>query len=76
VREICGGGVGVRIGAWIRVVRLQFYSTAFLAYSLGAVAAVSAGHSLDTGIFWFGYLTMFGIELGTVLINFIGVGPR
>ena len=53
----------------MRVIRLQFYPMAFLAYGLGAVAAVPAGDSLDTGLFWLGYLTIFCIELGTVLFN-------
>ncbi|HKK32720.1 MAG TPA: prenyltransferase [Desulfomicrobiaceae bacterium] len=55
--------------AWVQVARLQFHPMAFLAYSLGAVAAVPHGTSLETGVFWLGYLTMFCIELGTVLVN-------
>jgi 1,4-dihydroxy-2-naphthoate octaprenyltransferase len=58
-----------RISAWGQVIRLQFYPMAFLAYLLGAVAARPHGESLDPGLFWLGYLTMFCIELGTVLAN-------
>jgi 1,4-dihydroxy-2-naphthoate octaprenyltransferase len=69
MREISEGDPEARILAWMRVIRLQFYPMAFLAYTLGAVAAVSSGGSLNRGLFWLGYLTMFGIELGTVLFN-------
>ena len=55
--------------AWLQLARLQFYPMAFLAYSLGSCVVWLEGKSLDAGLFFLGYLTMFCIELGTVLTN-------
>lgn len=55
--------------AYLRAMRLQFYPMAWLAYTLGAIAATSAGAAFDATAFWLGLICLFLIELATVLSN-------
>jgi 1,4-dihydroxy-2-naphthoate octaprenyltransferase len=49
--------------------RLQFYPMTWIAYTVGALAAVLPQGSLDGGRFWLGYMLLFFLELATVLSN-------
>ena len=55
--------------AWLRAMRLQFYPMTWIAYSVGALAAVRFQGGLDVPRFWIGYLFLFFLELATVLSN-------
>ncbi|HPL64703.1 MAG TPA: prenyltransferase [Syntrophales bacterium] len=61
--------IGIRIFAWIRVSRLQFFPMAFAAYSLGAAAAWHTGRIFSAAEFAFGYLILFLIELASIWTN-------
>jgi 1,4-dihydroxy-2-naphthoate octaprenyltransferase len=52
--------------AWLRALRLQFYPMTFLAYGLGALAALSP---IDARAFWLGYALLFCVEAATVFSN-------
>ncbi len=56
--------------AWATALRLQFYPMTFLAYTMGALAAVRAGEATwNAWVFWLVYLTLFLLEAATVFIN-------
>jgi putative NADPH-quinone reductase/1,4-dihydroxy-2-naphthoate octaprenyltransferase len=55
-----------RAFAWLRALRLQFYPLTFLAYLLGALAAL---RPLDMKAFWLGYAMLFCVEAATVFGN-------
>jgi putative NADPH-quinone reductase/1,4-dihydroxy-2-naphthoate octaprenyltransferase len=59
----------IKTMAWLKAMRLQFYPMTFIAYTAGAYAARSLGHSFDPLIFWMGYLFLFFVEAATVLSN-------
>ena len=61
--------IRIRIGAWLKAIRLQFYPMTFVAYALGATAAQAAGYGSSTLLFWLGYLWIFFLEVATVLSN-------
>lgn len=58
-----------RLFAWARALRLQFYPMSFVAYLIGALTASSGTDSLDTSLFWSGYLALFLLEAATVFSN-------
>ncbi len=58
-----------RTGAWLRLLRLQFYPMAWVAYTIGALAAARHGGSFSTRIYWLGYLCLFLMEALTVVSN-------
>jgi putative NADPH-quinone reductase/1,4-dihydroxy-2-naphthoate octaprenyltransferase len=60
-RGLCRRGL-----AWLRALRLQFYPMTFLAYLLGALAAL---RPLDLTSFWLGYAMLFCVEAATVFSN-------
>lgn len=55
--------------AWVEVSRLQFYPMAFIAYSLGTAAAWKISGKWNWSVYLVGYLVLFLIELGTILVN-------
>jgi 1,4-dihydroxy-2-naphthoate octaprenyltransferase len=57
------------IGAWFRIIRIQFYPMTWIAYSLGAVSAVAVGARFHLGAYIVGYICLFLIELATILMN-------
>ena len=63
------GRIKVKILAWLKIARLQFYLMAWLAYSMGAVAAFTTTHTFNSRVYWLGYILLFLIELCTVLTN-------
>lgn len=58
-----------RAGAWLRLLRLQFYPMAWVAYTIGALAAARHGGAFSTRTYWLGYLCLFLMEALTVVSN-------
>src|SRR3569623_1623783 len=58
-----------KIGAWLALLRLQFYPMTFIAYAIGALAAGAHYGSFNAGVFWLGYLCLFLLEAITVFSN-------
>lgn len=58
-----------QVGAWIRLLRLQFYPMSWVAYTLGAWSAWRPKGSFSTRTYWFGYLCVFLAEVLTVFSN-------
>jgi putative NADPH-quinone reductase/4-hydroxybenzoate polyprenyltransferase len=58
-----------KAGAWLKAMRLQFYPMTWLAYTAGALAASPVDGVFGNPLFWIGYLCLFLLEVGTVLIN-------
>lgn len=56
------------LGAWLAALRLQFYPTTWLVYTLGAITLAGAS-ALTTGAFWLGYAALFCLEVSTVFTN-------
>ncbi len=56
-------------GAWLRLLRLQFYPMAWVAYTVGAWAARRPGEAFSPRAYWLGYLCLFLVEALTVLSN-------
>lgn len=61
-------GGGHRTAVWLRAMRLQFYPMTWLAYSLGAVAALP-GAPLDTAAYATGFAVLVLLEMATVFTN-------
>jgi putative NADPH-quinone reductase/1,4-dihydroxy-2-naphthoate octaprenyltransferase len=57
-----------RAGAWLRLLRLQFYPMAWVAYTIGALAAARHG-VFSRRTYWLGYLCLFLMEALTVVSN-------
>lgn len=58
-----------RAGAWLRLLRLQFYPMAWVAYTIGAFGARHHVGAFSSRIYWLGYLCLFLTEALTVLSN-------
>jgi 1,4-dihydroxy-2-naphthoate polyprenyltransferase len=58
-----------KIQAWLKIMRLQFYPMAFIAYSLGASVVLVTSRKINLGIFGLGYAVLFLVELATILTN-------
>ncbi|MBI5624515.1 MAG: prenyltransferase [Elusimicrobia bacterium] len=58
-----------KLGAWIRIIRLQFYPMTFMAYCLGAVWAWRMDGVFHGPSFFWGYGVLFLMELATVIAN-------
>ena len=58
-----------RAGAWLRLLRLQFYPMAWVAYTIGALAARRQVGAFSPRIYWLGYLCLFLTEALTVISN-------
>ncbi len=74
-RELASGPLSRRqivtdyLRGWIQAARLQFYPMSLLGYALGALAAARVRGNFDPEAFWIGCLTVFFLELATVLSN-------
>ncbi len=58
-----------KAATWLKAIRLQFYPMTWLAYTIGALAAVTITGAIDAPAFWWGLLCLFFIEVGAVLAN-------
>ena len=58
-----------KITSWIKLMRLEFYSMPFVVYSLGALIFYKFNNFFLLKNYLVGYLIIFIIELGTVMIN-------
>jgi 1,4-dihydroxy-2-naphthoate octaprenyltransferase len=54
---------------WLQALRLQFYPMAWLAYGVGALAAIWPAGTLQPAAFWWGLICLFFIEVAAVLTN-------
>lgn len=61
--------LSIKVGIWLKAIRLQFYPMTFIAYAIGAFAAESNNYGFQKSIFWLGYLWLFLVEMATVLSN-------
>jgi 1,4-dihydroxy-2-naphthoate polyprenyltransferase len=74
-RQLRGGPIPAhrailkKTGAWLQALRLQFYPMAWLAYWLGALAAVQPAGAFRPAPFWCGLACLFFIETAAVLTN-------
>lgn len=55
--------------AWLGALRLQFYPMAWLAYTIGALAAAGSTTVFDATVYWLGLGFLFFLEAATVLSN-------
>lgn len=55
--------------AWLKALRLQFYPMAWVAYTIGALAATGSGDVLSAPAYWLGFAFLFFLEAATVLSN-------
>ena len=56
------------LGTWLRALRLQFYPMSWVAYTIGALAAVGAA-AFASAAYWVGFGFMFFLEVAVVLSN-------
>ena len=62
-------GAGTKVRSWVAIARLQFFPMAFIAYSMGAVAAFKTEGSFSIPVYLIGYMALFLIELCTIMVN-------
>ncbi|HEX6110696.1 MAG TPA: NAD(P)H-dependent oxidoreductase [Geminicoccaceae bacterium] len=58
-----------KAASWLQALRLQFYPMTWLAYLLGALAAIQPEGTLQAAPFWWGLACLFFIEVAAVLTN-------
>jgi 1,4-dihydroxy-2-naphthoate polyprenyltransferase len=58
-----------KAASWLQALRLQFYPMTWLAYLVGALAAMERDSTLAAAPFWWGLACLFWIEVAAVLIN-------
>ncbi|WP_339104815.1 NAD(P)H-dependent oxidoreductase [Haloterrigena salinisoli] len=58
-----------RTTAWLKALRLQFYPMAWVAYTIGALAAVGSSDVFSSLAYWLGFAFLFCLEAATVLSN-------
>ncbi len=58
-----------KVVAWFRLTRIPLYSLAFIAYTLGAVAAYATYEQFDVAVYALGGLGLILIMLNAVIIN-------
>jgi putative NADPH-quinone reductase/1,4-dihydroxy-2-naphthoate octaprenyltransferase len=58
-----------KAASWLQALRLQFYPMTWLAYLVGALAAVQPGGTFAAAPFWLGLACLFLIEVAAVLTN-------
>ena len=61
--------LGQKLAATLQAIRLQFYPMTWLAYLLGALGAAGALSGIEAAPFWLGLLSLFFLEVATVLSN-------
>lgn len=54
---------------WLQAIRLQFYPMAWVAYTVGALAAALQTGQLLAAPYWGGYAFLFFLEVATVFLN-------
>src|SRR4051812_41187671 len=64
-----GKKIKLKIIAWLKAVRLQFYPMTFIAYTVGAYGAEFKGYTFNKQLFWLGYIWLFFAEVATVFSN-------
>lgn len=57
------------VKTWLKALRLQFYPMAWVAYTIGALAAAGSSDVFATGAYWIGFGFLFFLEATTVLGN-------
>ncbi|WP_276254588.1 NAD(P)H-dependent oxidoreductase [Halomontanus rarus] len=55
--------------AWLSALRLQFYPMAWIAYTVGALAATGSSGVFADRVYWLGFCFLFSLEAATVLSN-------
>lgn len=55
--------------AWLKALRLQFYPMAWVAYTIGALAATGSSDVLSAPAYWLGFAFLLFLEAATVLSN-------
>lgn len=55
--------------SWLKALRLQFYPMAWIAYTIGALAAVGSSDVFTSGAYWLGLGFLVFLEAATVLSN-------
>jgi 1,4-dihydroxy-2-naphthoate polyprenyltransferase len=58
-----------KAGSWLQALRLQFYPMTWLAYLVGALAAVQPSGTIAAAPFWWGLACLFLTEVAAVLTN-------
>lgn len=58
-----------KLGAWLKVARLQFHPMACIAYSMGAAAASATSQKFDLSVYAVGYAVIFLVEVCTIFCN-------
>ncbi|QLK27474.1 NAD(P)H-dependent oxidoreductase [Natrinema zhouii] len=58
-----------RVTTWLKALRLQFYPMAWIAYTVGALAATGSDGIFTSAIYWAGFCFLFFLEAATVLSN-------
>jgi 1,4-dihydroxy-2-naphthoate polyprenyltransferase len=61
--------IGMKLIAWLRIARLQFYPMTWLAYTMGAVAQSAISNEFKASSYMIGYAVLFLIEFCTILVN-------
>lgn len=57
------------VSTWLKALRLQFYPMAWVAYTIGALAAAGTATAFSTATYWLGFGFLFFLEATTVLSN-------
>jgi putative NADPH-quinone reductase/1,4-dihydroxy-2-naphthoate octaprenyltransferase len=58
-----------RATTWLKALRLQFHPMAWVAYTIGALAALGGASPFDRAAYWAGLGFLFFLEAATVLSN-------
>ncbi|MGE5400980.1 MAG: prenyltransferase [Ignavibacteriales bacterium] len=58
-----------KVISWLKIIRIQFYPMALIAYSLGASLAFMSSGKFNLPVYSAGYVILFLIELLTILCN-------
>lgn len=58
-----------RLVTFLKAIRLQFYPMAWVAYTIGALAAVGSSDVFMSLVYWIGFGFLFALEASTVLTN-------
>jgi putative NADPH-quinone reductase/1,4-dihydroxy-2-naphthoate octaprenyltransferase len=58
-----------KAASWLQALRLQFYPMTWLAYLVGALAAMAPDGAFAAAPFWWGLACLFFIEVAAVLTN-------
>jgi putative NADPH-quinone reductase/1,4-dihydroxy-2-naphthoate octaprenyltransferase len=58
-----------KAASWLQALRLQFYPMTWLAYLVGALAAMEPDSTLTAAPFWWALACLFWIEVAAVLTN-------